>query len=234
MNIDLVELFCSVDDFWIEFESQWNQMLLTQGKRLPRRKSLLHPSEVMTIIILFHMSGFRNFKTFYMGHVCHHLRRAFHTLPSYQRFVELQQSMSFPLYCYLLSRMGKTRGIAFIDSTSIAVCRNKRISRHRVFRGIAKRGKTSMGWFYGFKVHLIVNDKGELLTFALTPGNVDDRQPVPKLVEKRITGLLFGDRGYVSAPLATRLNKQGIQLITRLRSNMKNKLMPLIDKLLLT
>jgi len=234
MNIDLVKLFCSIDDFWLDFEKKWKKrLLLRENCNPPRRRPLLHPSEVMTIVILFHMSGFRNFKTFYTGYICNHLRHAFPKLPSYQRFVELKKSLPFPLYCYLTTQMGKATGISFVDSTSLAVCHSKRASRNKVFKGIAKRGKTSVGWFFGFKLHLIVNDKGELLSFVLTPGNTDDRKPVPKLVESKIKGLLFGDRGYISADLAKRLRKHGVQLITRIRSNMKNKLMPLMDKLLL-
>jgi hypothetical protein len=233
MRIDLVKLFCNIHDFWMNFEHQWNQMLLSQRKRSPRRLPGLHPSEVMTIIILFHMSGFRCFKNFYNGYVLRHLNQDFPKCPSYQRFVELKKSNVFPLYCYLISCMGQVTGISFVDSTSLEVCHPKRIGKHKVFKGLAMRGKTSMGWFFGFKVHLIVNDVGELLAFSLTPGNIDDRKPVPALVEGRIIGLLFGDRGYISADLAEKLRECGVQLITRLRSNMKNKLMPLMDKLLL-
>lgn len=233
MHIDLVKLFCNIHDFWMNFEHQWNQMLLAQGKRSPRRLPGLHSSEVMTIIILFHMSGFRNFKNFYKGYVLAHLNRDFPECPSYQRFIELKKSHVFPLYCYLISSMGNLTGISFVDSTSLEVCHPKRIGKHKVFRGLARRGKTSMGWFFGFKLHLIVNDMGELLAFSLTPGNVDDRKPVPELVEGRIMGLLFGDRGYISADLAAKLREYGVQLITRLRSNMQNKLMPLMDKILL-
>ncbi len=96
----------------------------------------------------------------------------------------------------------------------------------------AQRGKTSMGWFYGFKLHLAVNDRGELLACCLTPGNVDDRTPVPYMV-KGLQGKLFGDRGYISAPLTQLLFEQGLHLITRLRKNMKNQLMSFSDKLLL-
>jgi hypothetical protein len=233
MRIDLVKLFCNIHDFWMNFEQQWNQMLLALGKRSPRRLPYLHPSEVMTIVILFHMSGFRNFKTFYTGYVLKHLNRDFPKCPSYQRFVELKKSHIFPLYCYLICCMGQVTGISFVDSTSLEVCHPKRIGKHRVFRGLAKRGKTSMGWFFGFKLHLIVNDMGELLAFAFTTGNVDDRQPVSQMAEGKIFGLLFGDRGYISADLAEQLREHGVQLITRLRSNMRNKLMPLMEKLLL-
>lgn len=131
-----------------------------------------------------------------------------------------------PMLAYLQSRFGACTDISFIDSTSLHVCDPKRISAHRVFAADARRGKTSMGWFFGFKLHLVVNDRGELLACCLTPGNVDDRTPVPHLV-KRLRGKLIGDRGYISAPLAGLLFEQGLQLITRLRKNMKNQLMHL-------
>ncbi len=140
--------------------------------------------------------------------------------------------MMLPLLASLQTRYGACTGISFIDSTSLEVCDPKRINLHRVFATDAKRGKTSMGWFFGFKLHLAVNDQGDLLACCLTPGNVDDRKPVPSMV-KTVRGKLFGDRGYISAPLTQLLFEQGLHLITRLRKNMKNHLMHLSDKLLL-
>src|SRR5262249_49782218 len=155
---------------------------------------------------------------------------------SYQRFVALMPSVLLPLTAYLHTQLGAGTGIGFVDSTPLAVCRTARITRHRVFGADAARGKTSVGWFYGFKLHLVVNDRGELLAFCLTRGNVDDRTPVPALLG-RVRGLfgrLFGDKGYISQPLAERLLvERGVRLITRLRSNMRNRLMPPGDKLLL-
>lgn len=186
----------------------------------------------MTIVVLFQLSGFRNFKTYYAEHVCRHLRREFPQLVSYQRFVELKSTVVLPLAAFLQTRFGPCRGISFIDATSIAVCHNRRIESNRVFRDAAKRGKTSVGWFYGFKVHLVINDCGELLAVTITPGNVDDRKPVPKLV-KHLVGKLFGDRGYISQQLFDLLYERGLQLVTKLKKNMKNKLMPMIDKIML-
>lgn len=128
-----------------------------------------------------------------------HLTQEFPHLVSYPRFVALIPGMLLPLLAYLQSRYGPCTGISFLDSTSLQVCHPKRINQHRVFATDARRGKTSMGWFYGFKLHLAVNDCGELLACCLTPANVDDRQPVAQMV-KRLRGKLFGDRGYVSAP----------------------------------
>src|SRR5919202_1967567 len=130
------------------------------------------------------------------------------------------------------TRQVQPTGLQFIDSLPVRVCHNRRISSHKVFADLAQRGKSSMGWFYGFKLHLVINDQGELLAFCLTPGNVDDRRPVKKLV-RRLWGKLFGDRGYISQELFQQLWTEGVQLITKLKRKMKNKLMPVLDKLLL-
>jgi hypothetical protein len=229
--MSLLALFCDVDDFCLEFEQYLEQGRVGQarGKRGP--KPVLSLSEVMTIIIHFHQSNYRHFKAYYTTHVMVHLRSEFPSLVSYNRFVELMPGALLPLTAYLCTRMAGATGIAFIDSTPLAVCHNRRINRHKVFAGLAARGKTSMGWFYGFKLHLIVNDQGELITFYLTPGNVDDRKPVPHMA-KKLWGKLFADKGYISQPLFDQLFGQGVQLITPIRKNMKNRLMPLIDKVL--
>lgn len=182
----------------------------------------------MTLLILFHQSHYRNLKHFYLDYVAKHLQKEFPRLVSYCQFVRLQQSVLVFLCAYLNARKGRITGISYIDSTSLSVCHN----RHRVFEGYAKRGHTSMGWFYGFKLHLTVNEYGELLSFFVTPGNVDDRQPVPHLV-KSFWGKLFGDRGYLSQSLTSQLLEQGLLLFTTIKRNMKNKLIHLTDKVLL-
>lgn len=229
--MSLLELFCNVDDFWLGFESHWKASHLQAGKQRERAGQLC-PSEVMTILIHFHQAHYRTFKAYYTEHVQVHLKKEFPHLVSYSRFVALIPDMMVPLLAYLQNRYGVCTGISFIDSTALAVCDPKRISQHRVFTVDARRGKTSMGWFFGFKLHLAVNDRGELLACCLTPGNVDDRAPVAGMV-KNLRGKLFGDRGYIAAPLMQLLFEQGLQLITRLRKNMKNHLMHLSDKLLL-
>lgn len=229
--MSLLEMFCDVDDFMLSFAPQLKAIQLAAGQQRAR-PGQLYPSEVMAILIHFHQSHYRTFKAYYTEHVQVHLTSEFPHLVSYQRFVALIPSVLVPMLAYLHSRYGACTGISFIDSTSLEVCDPKRISQHRVFATDARRGKTSMGWFYGFKLHLAVNDRGDLLACCLTPGNVDDRTPVPQM-GKRLRGKLFGDRGYISAPLTQLLFEQGLHLITRLRKNMKNQLMHLSDKLLL-
>lgn len=228
---DLTELYCTVDDFWKLFKLQWEEHLIANGKSRRGPEPELSISEMMTIAILFHQSNYRTFKHFY-GYVSHYLKSAFPRLISYSRFVYLMKGLFIPLFAYLLHRRGHITGIAFIDSTSITVCHNKRISRNRVFKNLAKRGKTTAGWFYGFKLHLIINDQGEILAFQLTPGNVADIALVEKLSEG-LFGKLFGDKGYISADLAKKLLEKGIELFTSIRANMKQKLLTLRDKILL-
>ena len=231
--MSILELFCSVDDFWLQFAPQWQATLLTAGQRQRLRATQMYPSEMMTIMIWFHQSHYRTFKAYYTEYVQCHLRSEFPTLVSYTRFVELMPTLLVPLVAYLHTQLGQCTGISFIASTKLVVCHNARIHPHRVFAGRAARGKTSVGWFYGFKLHLVVNDQGQLLAFCLTPGNVDDRRPVPKLV-KGLLGKLFGDKGYLSQPLAEHLLvTQGLQLITKLRKKMHNRLLAVSDKLLL-
>jgi len=228
--MSVLELFCDVDDFWLGFEPQWKASRLAAGNQRERPGQLC-PSEVITILIHFHQSHYRTFKAYYTEHVQVHLSEEFPHLVSYSRFVALIPAMMVPMLAYLQSRYGACTGISFIDSTSLEVCDPKRISRHRVFAADARRGKTSMGWFFGFTLHLAIIDRGDLLACCLTPGNMDDRTPVPQMV-KRLRGKVFGDRGYISAPLTQLLFEQGLHLITRLRKNMKNRLMHLSDTLL--
>jgi hypothetical protein len=207
--------------------------LLASGQRRRRRATRLHPAEILTILILFQQSGYRTFKGFYTQHVQVALRQEFPRALSYSRFVELMPRFLVPLAIYLHTQRGPCTGVSFIDSTSLAVCHPARIQQHRVLAVDARRGKTSVGWFYGFKLHLVVNDRGELLAFCLTPGNTDDRRPVPRLV-RRLFGKLFGDKGYISQPLAEQLFlAQGLRLITKLRKNMRNQLLDFTDRLLL-
>lgn len=229
----LEDLFCHVDDFCQSFEPQWQAQLLSAPSRSRRRSRCLSLSEMMTIVIAFHHSNYRTFKHYYRTQVRRYWSAEFPRLPSYGRFVEWMPSMVMPLCVYLKSCFGRCTGISFIDATSLKVCHNRRISQHRVFEGVAARGKTSVDWFYGFKLHLVVNERGELLNMTVTPGNVDDRRPVPQLLSD-LFGKVFGDKGYISQKLSEQVREaSGIHLVTRIKRKMKNRLMEMSDKLLL-
>ena len=188
--------------------------------------------EMMTICILFHQSGHRTFKNFYCNYVMVHLRKEFPKLISYSRFIYLLKTLFIPLFAYLLHNRGTVTGVSFIDSTKLQVCHNKRIRRNKVFARFAKMGKTGSGWFSGFKLHLIINEVGEILAFQLTPGNTSDRA-IADVLSQGIIGNLYGDKGYISSKLGKKLMDRGLRLFTSLRSKMKNKFIKLKDKILL-
>lgn len=235
----LIQIFCDVDDFCNYYEQHTQEQLLTSNRdnnvRLNTNKCGLSLSEVMTIIIFFHLSDYRKFKNFYKKHVCKFLNSYFPNLVSYNRFVELTSYALLPMVLFLNNCcLGNATGISFIDSTPLPVCHNRRIHSNKVFKDLAQRGKTSTGWFYGFKLHLICNDCGEIVSFYISAGNIDDRDmTVIGSLTKNVFGKLFGDKGYISQRLFEELYIKGIQLITKLKSNMKNKLMIMEDKLLL-
>ena len=216
----LTELFCLIDDFCRQFEPALERHLLEAGVKKRKRRSELSLSELMTLTVLFHQLRFRQFKSFYLVYVCRHLQAEFPKLPSYQRCVELLPRCIAPLAALFEMLKGQCDGISIADATSIAVCDNRRIARHRVFADSARRGKTSMGWFYGFKLHAIINSRGELIRLRLTAGNVDDRKPMPDLCQG-LFGQLFADKGYLAQWLTETLDRQNLQLITPLRKNMR-------------
>lgn len=232
--MELIALFYLVDEFCKGFEPEWRQHLLVSGKAKRHRRTRLTLSEILTIVIHFHRSNHKTFKHYYQGYVSVHLRSDFPQLVSYNRFVELAQAAAIPLLVLLTSLLGAPTLANFIDSTTLKVCHNRRIRRHQVFKSIAARGKTSMGWFYGLKLHLIVNDRGEIVSFLLSPGNMPDNNmaTVAKLTE-RLSGKLYGDRGYISKDLFLALFRRGVHLVTGIKRNMKNMLLPLWDKLML-
>jgi hypothetical protein len=175
----IIEIFCIADDFCKEFDQEIQKHQLSQGVPHKRRNrpTRLSDSEIITILPCFHFGSFRNFKHYYLFHVQPHLGGDFPNLISCNRFVELESRVIVPLMLFLkLVCFGQCTGITYVDSTKIQVCHNKRIKRNKVFKDMAKIGKSTMGWFFGFKLHLLCNDKGELLDFCLTGGNVDDRK----------------------------------------------------------
>jgi len=228
----LTEVFCEVDDFCQAFETQWQSYLLGSGAPPRGPQPGLSVSEIITLLLVLHSSGFKYLKHFYQGFALPVLRQWFPGMPCYEQFVILQQRAFVPLMFFLLSRMGKKTGIYYIDSTALPVCDNHRIHRHKTFAGLAERGKTSMGWFFGFKLHLVFNHLNQIVACKLTPGQVHDTQPVPQLT-KNLLGKLFGDKGYIGNPLAQELLRRGLTFFTRVRKNMKALPLAMADKLLL-
>lgn len=191
----------------------------------------------MTILIGYHISGEKCFNYYYQTQILGYLLSYFPKAPTYSRFVTLAQKANMPialLMLHLAIMAGKKHEHFFINSTKLLVCDNRRIYQNKVFKGIAQRGKTSMGWFYGMKLYLIINSLGEICAFALTPGNVADNSTlvVPTLCSI-LQGMMYGDAGYISASLQEKLFNMGVTLLTKIRSNMKNKFLTMKDKIML-
>jgi hypothetical protein len=231
-NDKVTEIFYLADEFCTEFEKVLLPNLIGN---LPKRKPMMSNSEIITIMVLFHTKGYRNMKHFYLNYIQKHMTVEFPNTVSFNRFTELMQSVTLPMTIFLKTCcLGECTGISFIDSTPLRVCKNKRIKRNKVFKDIATVGKSTMGYFFGFKLHLIVNEKGEILNFVITQGNVDDREPLKnETFIKKLKGKIYGDKGYISSELTKDLFVDGLHLITSIRNNLKNCLMELKDKIML-
>jgi hypothetical protein len=230
----LTAIFCQIDDFCKQIERYQQEKLLPSPKQHKPRgpKGSLSDSEIMTILVFFQASGYRNFKLFYQGLLGRYFKRAFPKLPSYNRFIEIMNRVMFHLVLYAKLNAGKRTGIYYIDSSCLPVCHLKRSKRHKTFDAIAEYGRTSVGWFFGLKLHLVINEHGELIAFKITRGNTHDAKAGESLLET-LNGMAFGDKGYIGKSLFERLLQKGLKLITRTRKNMKPKQYTALEKQLL-
>ena len=226
-----IKIFVLVDDFCKIFQEALKKQLIEKGKRRDRGGKL-SLSEQISIMIFYHLSPYKNLKTYYE----HFIEKGdlFMQVPCYDRFIQIMPKIFLAMAIMLHYLSGKKTGVYIADSTHISVCKNVRISRHKTFEGLAKRGKTTMGWFYGFKLHMIINDRGEIIAVRITPGNTDDRAALEEMLNKTtLKGKCFADKGYISKGLFAKFYKKGLQIITGIKRNMKNYLMPILDKLFL-
>jgi IS5 family transposase len=231
MSINITALFCCLDDFCKVFE-EWEGHRLIPSEKKRHREGKLSSSEMLFIMVLFHLSAFRHFKAFYQYGVGQQYRDCFDEIPHYDRFVALMPRLFAPLTVLLHCLSGEQTGIYFADSTKLAVCHNRRIHRHKTFEGLAARGKTSLGWFYGLKLHFVINHKGEIMALKITPGNTADSAVLADIT-RHLAGKLYADKGYLGKELFQKLWQRGLHLITSIRRNMKNYLLPLADKVML-
>lgn len=236
----VTEIFCIIDEFSKKLHAELEKNMYLRlsdmdGRKRRKRECMMSESEIMTILVCCHFGTFANFKHYYMFFIKGHLAKDFPSAVSYNRFVELMPRVFFPLMLFMrLQAFGKCSGITFVDSTMIPVCHNVRRCFNKVFEGLATDGKGTMGWCHGFKLHLMCNDRGEVITFCLTGANVDDRDDrVWSVFTKELYGKVFADRGYIKKELFESLFSNGIHLVHGLKANMKNKLMPMYDKIML-
>lgn len=233
MFASLIEIFCQIDDFCNNFNRESKKFFLANPNQKRHKACSMSLSEVMTIVILFHMSDYRTFKYFYLNCVLRDLKKYFPRSLSYPRFVQLMEYSLMPLTVFLHCIKGKETGIYYVDSTSIEVCHIRREKNHKVFKGLATKGKNSMGWFFGFKLHLVINNFGEIMSVGLTKANTDDRTPIPKLMNM-LSGWLFGDKGYLGKEFLEKLKKQSVEIFTKVKSNMEKKSMDSLQRFYLS
>lgn len=221
----LVTIFCEIDDFCKEFDMYAAQKLLPHpaGERKHGPFCGLSISEIMTILVMFQMIRHRDFKTFYCGYLSKLFKPYFPGLPSYERFIFLMKRATLPMAIFTQINSGKRTGIYYIDSSCLPVCHLKRSRRNKAFKAIAEYGKTSVGWFFGLKLHIVINDQCELVAFKITKGNIHDSKTALNLLE-HLNGFAFGDKGYLGKQLFEKLLNKGLKLITRKRKNMQEKI----------
>jgi hemin uptake protein HemP len=231
MAVGITALYCCLGDFCRVFED-WEAHRLIPSPMTRQRSGKLSRAEMLLIMVPFHLSPYKNFKTFYLYGIGQQHRACFGALPHYDRFVSLMPRLFVPLTVLLHSLGGEETGVYFAASTKLAVCHNRRIDRHRVFDGPAARGKTSTGWFYGLKLHVVINHEGQVMALKITQGNSADSTVLDAMTQ-HLGGKLYADKGYISrAPFRT-LWQRGLHPITGIRRNMRNHLMPLTEKLML-
>lgn len=222
-------IFSLVDDFCKAYEDWVKHKLLSSGKQR-NRAGKLSLSEEISIIIFYHFSEFKHLKAFYRHFVTD--GKWFKNPPCYDRFIQIIPSLFLPIVIMMHYLSGRKTGIYYVDSTHFSVCKNIRISSHKTFKGLASRGHSSIDWFYGFKLHMIINDKSEIVAIKITKGNTDDRKAFEEMaIRQNLKGKCYADKGYLSKDLFMRLFHKGLILITGIKRNMKNYLIPILDKL---
>ena len=231
----IIEIFYDCDEFCKKFNIEFNKLLLSSKSIKSVNRPSLSESEIITILIFYHLSGMKCFQYYYEDIILDRLKEYFPKAVSYNRFIELIPRVFIHIMMFINSkRIGKETGIYYVDSKKLPVCHNLRIHSHKVFKGIAQRGKTSTGWFYGLKLFLVINQYGQIIKFLFTPANIADNNAnmLYKLFDM-LKGKAFGDRGFITRKTFENLLKRGLKLVTGIRRNMKNKLMEIQEKFLL-
>jgi hypothetical protein len=229
--IDLTELYVEIDDFCRKFVRSLDGYLVGNAKIIIDTPGL-SLSEVMTILVYYHFSKFDCLKHYYLIKSISDFKVAFPKLPSYNRFVERIPEVAILAMIYLQYRQTKFNGAGYIDATPLRVSHNKRTNSHKVFKLTAKLGKSSMGWFYGFKLHVICDFAGNIIKCRITNGSANDLKIGADMM-KDLKGKMYADKGYIGKKEFLKLLNSGLILITGIKKNMKDRLLELWDKILL-
>jgi hypothetical protein len=217
----LVKMYSELDDLLQDYQF----FLVSKGEKFERRKTLLSDAETGTILAMYHLFGYKCFKYYYEDMILGRLKSWFPNAPQYKVFLRYTKMSWELMHLWLLFKIAgsKKSGTYFIDSKKLEVCHLKRAHQHQVFKDVAHKGKTSTGWFYGLKVHLVINDLGEIMAFEITPGNVADnnRELLKRLLDD-LQGICVGDKGYQSA-LFECFYEKSLHLLVKPKKNAKKK-----------
>jgi hypothetical protein len=217
-TLKLTEIFIACDDFCQEFQ----HYSISQAYQQPAKKERqMSESEMMSILIFYHHSGMKCFKYYYEQIILKLLRSYWKKPYAYAAFVAQIPRVNLLLFAFLSAcRLATTTQANYIDSTKLVVAHNRRKQKNKTFQGLARTGKTSTGWFFGFKLHAVINQQGQLVVFRITPANVADNNHnlLTQLTQRR-QGFLYGDKGYLTA-LAEKFKERGLELITKYRRTM--------------
>lgn len=215
----------------VKFTKNGKKNKLIPGDRTRQRSGEMSLAELLTIIIYFQLSPCKDLKNYYLYYLPIKYKAHFSNLIRYSRMIQLMPRLLPPISVLLHLIRGEQTGIYYVDSTKLQICHNKRTNSHRV-KGLANMGKSSYGWFMGFKLHLIINHKGEFMAIKITKANTADSMLLNEL-SKNLIGKIYGDKGYISSQLFKQLFARGLWLFTGIRKTMKNQLIELQNKILL-
>jgi len=225
----LIEIFIDVDDFCKE-AATW--LAQTSEKHNFEWRSNLHYSEAMTVMIFYHHSGYKCFQYYYKRLVRTSLKSYFPMVVTYKYFLSFIPKLYPLMHLFVQWRCSQNQrtGQYYVDSKKLPVCHNRRIYANRVFKDIARRGKSSTGWFYGLKIHLVINNLGQVVSFLFTAANfADNNQYVLKTLFKDLKGHCYADKGYITK-LFEHFFTNGLKVVTKVRKNMKAKLIQLHER----
>jgi Transposase DDE domain len=231
----LIRIFCECDDFFKKYEQFMAHKNIGKKSSYGNRDPRLCESEIMTLLILYHLTGVKCFQYYYTDVVSKHFRTYFPGLVSYNRFIELMPRCLLPLWLFVNTiRTGEATGFYYADSKKMPVCDNLRIKKNKVFKAIAGRSKSSTGWFYGLKLFLVINQYGQVMRCILSAANVADNNiTMMRKVFNKLQGFLFADKGFISQKAFEEFYCKGLKIVTTVKRNMKNKLMSTAEKLAL-
>ena len=232
----LIALYFEVDNLVIAYKKYQKRKGRLPVQKQGRRPAL-NGAEICTVLVAYHFSGYKCFEYYYKNSIQKHFKDCFPDAPSYECFLSYIPRVTDMMYLWLLysCSQSKRTGLYFIDSKKLEVCHLKREKSNRVFKDYARKGKSSMGWFYGLKIHLVINNLGQIISFKLTSGNTaDNNQDLLQYLLKSLEGCCVGDKGYLTK-LFDFFYENGLHILTKPKKNMKNKLMPplwnkIIDK----